>query len=161
MARYWLEGKLGGLGVAALAPAFIIFRNAVTGGAPRVAAPALVKVDDANCPGLWYFDYEATEPIYMEVDMDPTAVGPLVGVDRYLSRVLEPSDGNLDTFSPHFRLKSPTFNAAGRLLTADLVYYSSAAGAAADDAGAVLRTVSIVATYGGDGRIASYVAQGT
>jgi len=158
MARYWLEGKLAGQGVAALVPAFLIFRNAVTGGAPIVPAPALVKVDDANCPGLWYFDYEATEPIYLEVDMDTTAVGPLVGVDRFLSRVLEPSDGNLDTFSPHFRLKDPTFNAAGRLLTADLVYYPSAADAVADTN--ALRTVSIVATYGGDGRIASYVAQG-
>jgi len=159
MARYWLEGKLAGQGVANLVAAFTIFRNAVTGGAPAVAAPALVKVDDANCPGLWYFDYEATEPIYLEVDMDPTAVGPLVGVDRFLSRVLEPSDGNLDTFSPHFRLKAPTFNAAGRLLTADLVYYPSASDAVADTN--ALRTVSIVATYGGDGRIASYVAQGS
>jgi len=159
MARYWIEGKSSGVGVASLVPAFTIFRNAVTGAAPAVAAPAINKVSDAQCPGLHYFDYEATEPIYLEVDMDPTAVGPLTGVDRYLSRVLEPSDGNLDTFSPHFRLKDPTFNAAGRLLTADLVYYPSADDADADTN--ALRTVSVTATYDDEGRISSYVAQGS
>lgn len=159
MPRYYLEGKLDGQGVAALAPAFTIFRNANTGAAAPVAAPAITLVSDAQCPGLHWFDYSPTVPIYFEVDMDPTGVGPITGVDRYVSRVIEPSDGNLDTFSPHFRIKDMTFNAAGKMLTGTLVYYPSAAAAVADTN--ALREVGITATYDSSGRLATYVAEGS
>ncbi len=156
--RYWIRGAESGVGLAGLAPAFVTFRNANTGAAATVAAPAIVKVSDANAPGLFYFDYSAAEVVYVVVDMDPGGVGPLAGTERYLWMLVEPRDASLDTISPHCRLKTPVFNAAGRLVSAELVYYATAEDAEDDDD--PISTVAVTATYGADGRLASYLTQG-
>lgn len=156
--RYWIRGAEDGVGVAGLSPEFTVFRNANTGGAPVVAAPAISKVSDANAPGLHFFDYDTSEIIYAVIDKDPAGVGPLGGTDRYEWMLIHPRDTSLDTVSPHHRLKSPVFNAAGRLVSATLAFYGSAEDA--EDDTDPLSTVAVTATYGADGRLASYLTQG-
>ena len=158
MATAYLEATLpNGVGVAGLSPEFEVF--AYRGGGDPGDEP---EIEDLG-GGFYVFDFEPEDDLVYRVNLDPAGVSGLAGGGR-ASGVLTPDDDAITeerlllleaaTTRGRTRIKNPTFNDDGKLLSATLAYYRTSEDAENDQS--PIRSVAVTATYD-EGDLDSYV----
>ena len=175
MPTYTLFATSSGSPKTGLSPEFIAWRG-VDDTDPPTVAPAIAELTG----GLYTFTASVPvgDPdIAFVVDMDPGGAEGVPAAERYQTGTLTADDAAvtetrlaqldglgakltqvLGLLRKNFRLKNPTYDADGNLTSGTLRVYGSQADASAD-ANALL-SLTITATYNGDGNLTSFLSVG-